>query len=296
MLHSPELIVSFGQFLKKIGKKEATVQSYCQDLTQFLEFLTAHALSLANVDNAILLHYHNAMRENHGGKPNSFRRSVIAIRQFYRWLAKYSAMPISSLDDLVIPNRVEVVPRKLSERDIDSLLKETAKSSPLKAARDKAIIVLLCFEGIKVSELIALEWKNFLAHQNKGTLLVPGERSRLILLSDKSVQYLVQYQSVVHSYQPAIPKTYRMFLGFKGRDLVLLSSQVTRHGLKFMLYELGQACHIPHLNTEMLRHYAIQHQLSLGLASEEIMKHLGLKRIGNIAKHQRFLVKHGARN
>ncbi len=293
MLHPPELISGFGHFLKIIGKKEATVQSYCQDLTQFLEFLAENNLSLASTDNKTLSHYRTSLWErNSGGKQNSFRRSVIAIRQFYRWHANSNPEKFASADCLVIPERIEALPPKLLDRDIDSLLKATERSSPLKATRDRAILMLLCFEGVKVSELISLEWKHLLLHPNESTLTIPGERGRLLILNKQTSQILDEYQKSVATYEPTIPKHYRMLLGFKGRDLAVLAPHVTRHGLKFMLYELGQACQIPHLNSEMLRHHAIQYQLERGLEPEKIMKHLGLKRMGNIAKHHRLCTKH----
>ena len=52
-----------------------------------------------------------------------------------------------------------------------------------------------------------------------------------------------------------------------------------------MLYELGSQAQIKKLNSELLRHYAIHYHILLGRTPEEIMKHFGLKRLGNIAKH-----------
>ena len=60
---------------------------------------------------------------------------------------------------------------------------------------------------------------------------------------------------------------------------------MTRHGLKFILYEWGEKAGTKHLNTELLRHFAVTHLLREGRSPEEIMQHLGLRRMGNIAKH-----------
>jgi hypothetical protein len=60
---------------------------------------------------------------------------------------------------------------------------------------------------------------------------------------------------------------------------------MTRHGLKFIVYELGDKVGAKSLNTEQLRHFAVTHLISQGMAPDEIMAHLGLRRLGNIAKH-----------
>jgi hypothetical protein len=60
---------------------------------------------------------------------------------------------------------------------------------------------------------------------------------------------------------------------------------MTRHGLKFVMYELGEKIGISKLNSELLRHHAIRHQLASGKSPEDLMGHLGLRRLGNIARH-----------
>jgi site-specific recombinase XerD len=191
------------------------------------------------------------------------------------------------LDKVPIPNREEVTPRKLKDEEISSLFEHSTKGVKLKDSRDKAIIALLCFEGLKVSELISLDWKHFLPHMNKGSLLIPGERRRLIILNPSTYKFLSEYHKIYHECRPMIPKTFKMFLGFKGREALSVSSKISRHGLKYMLYELGQLCEIPNLNTETLRHQAIQHHLNAGASPEDIMKHFGLRQLGNIAKHHK---------
>jgi integrase/recombinase XerD len=289
MLVGTELILSFGQFLKKIGKKESTIQSYCRDVSPFLNYLTQHNVPLACVTFQTLAHYKtNIHAKNSSRKSNSFRRAIIAIRQFYRFLPEFSHLRLHSLDQIPIPKREELKPRKLSKFDVESLLYACNKGSELKNLRDKAIIALFCFEGLKVSELIQLEWKHFLSYQNSGSLLVPGDKKRLLLLNPKSLELLINYKTYISEHSVNLVKPFKMFLGFKGKDTIVILPKVSRHGLKFMIYELGETCHLPNLNTENLRHFAIQFHLDNGSSPEEVMRHLGLKRIGNIAKHYKI--------
>ena len=48
---------------------------------------------------------------------------------------------------------------------------------------------------------------------------------------------------------------------------------------------------IKKLNTELLRHYAINFHLELGKSPEDVMEHFGLKQLGNIGKHARKMPK-----
>ena len=289
MIASLDLVESFKQFLERTGKKEATIQSYRRDLTQFFEFLTECHMPLASVDQKTLNHYKLFLQaKNDGGKPNSFRRAVIAIRLFYRHLPQFSSLNLSPLDDVPIPMRDERSPRKLRASEVDQLFQSCGQSKfSLKASRDKVILCLLCFEGLKVSELIHLDWKHFLSASSKGSLNVPGERKRLIFLNSQTHEAILEYQKTLLEYESELPRARKMILGFKGRESLSIAPRISRHGLKFMLYEIGEECRIPKLNTEILRHHAIQFHLDRGESVESVMEHFGLRRIGNIAKHFR---------
>lgn len=287
-----ELINSFGLYLKKIGKKDATIQSYRRDISQFFEFLTYNRVPITDIDNKTLGHYRIEMiKKNKRGKINSFRRAVIAIRQFFKFLPQFSTILVNPLEKVPIPNRQEPRPRILSKSDIENLFSACKTDTKLKQCRDKAIVALFSFEGIKISELIQLEWKHFLYSPNKSSLLIPGERSRNIFLYEKTATLILDYKNIFDQHNDFLPKKTKMFLGFKGKDQSLLAPKVSRHGLKFMLYELGNSCNLSSLNTENLRHFAIQFLINQGLSPEAIMKHLGLRQIGNIAKHSKSLKK-----
>lgn len=163
-----------------------------------------------------------------------------------------------------------------------------SNSKKFKDCRNSAIVCLLAFEGLKAHEIINIGWQNFYSTSDGAAFLsVEGLRSRSIALSEKTIRYLRSYRKafddLVTERQLKNMKT--MFVAFQGRDEANVLPTMTRHGLKFIVYEVGEKAEIQRLNTETLRHYAIKHLISRGFGAEEIMSHLGLRRIGNIAKH-----------
>ncbi|MCX6124337.1 MAG: hypothetical protein NTV34_06250, partial [Proteobacteria bacterium] len=83
----------------------------------------------------------------------------------------------------------------------------------------------------------------------------------------------------------AITQRSKIMIGFKGSEACYLLPDLTRHGVKFALYELGNLAAIPHLNTEDLRHYAMGHKVRLGFTPEMLMNHLGLRTPGKTSRH-----------
>src|SRR5690606_22146127 len=98
-------------------------------------------------------------------------------------------------------------------------------------------------------------------------------------------EYRTYYNAYADHPKLKSAKEKRVLIAFKGRDASILIPHMTRHGLKFIIYELGHDFSVMHLNTEVMRHHAMSLLLHAGHNAEQIMAHLGLRRLGNIAKH-----------
>ena len=279
----------FAENLRLRGKLPATVESYVRDAQIFIAFAARHNLRLRDAEPETLIAFQEFLRHDLGERDNSVRRTIIGVRQFFRYLMTDQKFGETPFDIVPIPQRDESLPKALEQHHIDLLMVEAARSKPaIKAARDVAMIMLLAYEGLKANELIQLRWMDLIDDGAIMTLAIPGTRPRVITLSLRSREALVLYRNLHATLSKkniiqAADK--RVFIAFKGRDSNTPLPNMTRHGLKFVLYELGEKLNRPFLNTELLRHHAVTHLITLGRAPEEIMHHLGLRRLGNIAKH-----------
>jgi integrase/recombinase XerD len=277
----------FPENLKTSGKQPSTVESYTRDAARFLEFLQENKIQPGALQPEVLLDYENYLRHDREGRTNSVRRSLIGIRQYFRFLVDTKVLRESPFDTVPLPARDEGLPDQLDEEDVAMLMEAAwASTPPIKAARDRAIVALLGWEGIKASELIHLTWSDLMLTPPSGSLSIPGERSRTIVLGLETVSIMTGYRELFRDWSSRRPEAVsRMFVSFKGRESVVAMPTMTRHGLKFVMYELGEKIGISKLNSELLRHHAIRHQLASGKSPEDLMGHLGLRRLGNIARH-----------
>lgn len=293
----------FAESLRLRGKQPATVESYCRDAQRFLDYLGRNSVDAERVEAETLLAYQEFLRGGEGEKENSVRRTVIGIRQFYRFLSDARTIKSTPFDLVPIPSRDERLPKSLSDEDVETLITVAMSGRPeFKAMRDAAIVSLLAHEGIKANELIGLRWRDYVSAPSDGaqgksgdgtaegnaSLRVGGTRARAIFLSRETQSWLdtyrARYDAILHPVvRDATDK--RMFIAFKGRDAASPLPEMTRHGLKFILYELGEKAGLKHLNTELLRHFAVNYLIGIGRSPEAIMNHLGLRRMGNISKH-----------
>jgi site-specific recombinase XerD len=281
-------VSEFRTFMTDQGKQKSTLESYTKDVQNFANFLSETNTPTGDIGPQVLEEYKNWLL-NRGSKPSSIRRAVIAIRVFFRWLETSGQLHGNPMEDLPVPAHEQIAAREIPEEKITAMLAHAQLApSSLKAARDTALILLLSREGLKASELVALKWSHFLCTGDSGRLAIIGDRSRTIALESRTTDALKAFRKIVQNdprtklmFAPTSP----LFISFKGADARSLIWGITRHGLKFAIYELGDSTGIAKLNAEQLRHLAMAHKISLGFTPEMVMNHLGLRRIGNIGKH-----------
>lgn len=284
-----QTVERFAESLRSRGKQPATIESYSRDAQGFVDYLQRLRVAPCNIEPETLLAYQIFLRSDMKERDNSVRRTVIGIRQFFRFLNDSGVIKATPFDCVAIPVRDDRIPKGLKTAEVETLLATAAAGKPAcKASRDAALVGLLAYEGIKANELIGLRWRDLMNEDDVGSLHISGARARAIRLAPTTLNliraYRVHYREIRH---PAILSSVEkhMFVSFKGRDASSPLPKMTRHGLKFILYELGEKNGLDKLNTEQLRHFAVTHLISLGKPPEEIMGHLGLRRLGNIAKH-----------
>lgn len=282
-------VTRFAESLKSRGKQPATIESYCRDAQRFLDYLGKYKLAPSQVAPDTLMAYQEFLRDQCEERDNSVRRTVIGIRQFFRFLTEAREISMTPFDMVPIPERDDRLPRGLEDDDIETLITVAAAGRPdIKATRDAAMVSLLAHEGVKANELISLTWADFIQERGAATIRIGGGRARAIALSKSTHDWMSTYRQHYNAVRhPVIVNSVQkhIFIAFKGRDAASPLPVMTRHGLKFILYELGERAGYSKLNTEQLRHFAVSYLLGLGKSPEEIMLHLGLRRIGNIAKH-----------
>jgi len=281
-----QVIQGFSRHLKAQGKQRATIESYTRDVSAFLEYLHQLRMPLEAVEPSTVIFYQQYLHTECKFHTNSIRRAVISIRQFFRYRSELEGLSTTAFDEVVIPARQETeIPTSFQEKHLHRFIQKLQVDlHSIKALRDGALLCLLAYEGLKVNEIILLKWEDYLPDRHYTTLRVEGPRSRIIQVLQRTSDALRLYQTGCQLfYKKESRKKHRLFFSFQGKDLTPYTG-ISRHGVKYMLYERGEELGVTPLHTERLRQHAIENLLRIGKTPEEIMKHLGLLRLGKIAR------------
>jgi integrase/recombinase XerD len=270
------------------GKQKSTLDSYARDMANFMQFLDEENVSSGNISIDALQEF-KCWLQNRGSKPSSVRRAVIAIRMFFRWLEEIGELHGNPLEDLPVPSHEYTSARNIPIEKMNMMIDVTRSSAnTLKSSRDLVLLLVLSREGLKASEVVSLTWSSFFAAGESGRLTITGDRARTIGLEAETTYAIKAYRKILQTdnrTKSEINPLTSLFVSFKGADARAVQFGITRHGLKFAIYELGLAADLKQLNAEQLRHFAMAHKISIGFTPEMLMNHLGLRRVGNIGKH-----------
>jgi integrase/recombinase XerC len=147
------------------GLAEHTLAAYAGDLGRFVEFLSRDYLSKdparITLDDATpaAVRAFSAALHGRGLTPSSRARALSALRAFFRWACRVGEAKANPAARVRAPKREKRITRHLRPGEIEALLEAPAGDEPL-ARRDRALLELLYASGLRVAELVSLDWED----------------------------------------------------------------------------------------------------------------------------------------
>jgi integrase/recombinase XerC len=192
--------------------------------------------------------------------PRSIARALSAWRSYYAWLARRGTITLNPADGLRAPKRPRSLPKALGIDQAAALLDgngatadASAAAGPL-LARDAAMFELFYSSGLRLSELVSLDWPGGLDPAT-GEVTITGKRqkTRTVPVGDKALAalqaWLTERPALVREGQPAL---------FLGRNGTRLTPRQVANRLDQWAQRQGVGVHVhPH----MLRHSFASHVL-----------------------------------
>jgi site-specific recombinase XerD len=150
--------------------------------------------------------------------PSTIARKFSSLRYFLAWAQKnsYRKRPAPDLP-MRMPKQQKLAPRWLTKSQVDMLIRKAEKFDHSQNQRNVVIIKLLLNTGLRVSELVTLEWDDIILKRYEGTIKVisgKGGKERFIPLN-------ANIRSTLEKYKLYMDKHYKneshLFHGKRGR-------------------------------------------------------------------------------
>ena len=242
-----------------------TIRGYLADLRQFL----AVAGTPAAVGPDAIRHW---LRTLDGTvERTSIARKLAAVRGLFRFLADTGLFPADPTLGIATPRTRRRLPAHLTLDDVDRLL-ATPRGDTLLGLRDRAFLEVLYSSGLRVSELVGLDWEH--VDEDTGLLRVlgKGRKERVVPVGRPALRALAAYRARCAAAGLAAARG-PIFLNRRGGRLT--SRSVARSMERHVLASGTSTKATPHA----LRHTFATHLLGAGAdlrAIQELLGHASL--------------------
>ena len=243
-----------------------TLLSYSTDLKQFTNFLSSEfsVKSIRKV-NFQLVRSWIAKLLNENISARSVNRKITTLKTYFRFLIREDIINQSPMQKIISPKTSKRLPVFVEQVKMEQLLNEIDFGVGFLAQRDRLILELFYFTGIRLSELINLKNKDI--NYSDSTILVLGKRKkeRLIPLTSDILSKIKKLN--------ASNKSKYLFTTDKGKQIS--TKQVYRLVNKYLSMVTTLDKKSPHI----LRHTFATHLLNNGAdinAIKELLGHANL--------------------
>lgn len=248
---------------KKLG--DNTINSYMLDLEDFFKTFNGSIESCTKKD---ILTYISSIN---GLEVNTVNRHISSLKSFFNYLVDESIIKVSPMEEVSSLKSPKKLPKYLSISEVDKLL-----NIPLNSEfdyRNKAMLELMYATGLRVSELVSIEYSNIDFENSIIRINGKGKKERIIPLGEVASYYLKVYLS---DYRSKLLKrnTYnQVFLNNHGKP-------ITRQGFNYILENIRELTGIEkEITPHVLRHSFATHLLEGGADIRSIQEMLGHENI-----------------
>lgn len=172
------------------GLAPRTLAAYRGDVQALAAWLAQRGSGLLQADAALLQGY--LAHRLPGSRPSSSNRRLSALRRFFRWAVREGLMNADPTLPLLSAQRLQRVPKTLTEAQVEALLAAPDVTQPL-GLRDRAMLELMYASGLRVSELVGLRLFEVSLADQVLRITGKGAKERLVPFGDVAADWLRRY-------------------------------------------------------------------------------------------------------
>jgi len=244
-----------------------TLAAYRADLAALARWLTERDVPIISATRADLQDY-IAWRVRAGSRPTSMLRQLSSFRRFFRYFIREGVISADPTAEIRLPRAARLLPRSLSEEEVEALLSAPEVSDPL-GNRDRTMLEVLYATGMRVSELVNLRQEEVNLIQGVIRIRGKGGRHRVIPLGDEAIRAVNEFTSGARIEILLDRQTEYLFPTRRGE-------RMTRQAFWHLIKRYARKARIAKkLSASTLRHAFATHLLSHGADLRVVQALLG---------------------
>jgi integrase/recombinase XerC len=273
------------RYLRYLGEERNlsphTVRAYGNDLERFLGFLVeflgveAAKIGPGDVDRLAVRSFVASMARA-GLSRTSQGRALSAVRGLFRYAVREGELPANPAHGVRTPKAPKTLPRHLRPGEVETVLEAADagdRKDPELGRRDRAILELLYATGLRVGELVSLDWGDLDLSARVLRVLGKGGKERMVPFGRPAEaalrSWLADWESVRARAEGPEDTAEPVFLNHRGGRLTARSVR------RVVDRAVGAAAVASGVHPHTLRHTFATHLLEHGADLRSIQELLG---------------------
>lgn len=245
-------IESFLKEQKARGNTLKTIEDYRQNLSYFTDY--AGDIEVSELDKQQILNYIVYLREkpkNLGHKNKEVKEDVFIssvtlqtyvrhLKAFLKWLYEEEIINIDLAAKVKLPKAKKELKKILTDEEIKAIFNVCL------SLRDKLIISLMLYSGLRASEVICIEKNNYDSKNKLLTVFGKGQKERIVPVGKVTAEYLDSFLADENKYYYYRKQKY-LFINVIGEPM-------TYNALRLMVSRVAKQSKVKRLHPHLLRH------------------------------------------
>jgi integrase/recombinase XerC len=261
-----------------------TLRAYEHDLASFLEFLARDFLGKeaaevrpGEVDPLAVRSFLAAMTRK-GLAKSSQGRTLSAVRSLFRFACREGVLTANPAQGVRTPKVPKTLPRHLRPGEVENLIEAPDGDEPL-VRRDRAILELLYAAGLRVSELVGLDWRDVDLPARVVRVMGKGSKERMVPFGRPAAEAMRRWLDVWEGVRKAQDETEPVFLNAFG-------TRLTDRSVRRVIDRWVDAAAVARgVHPHTLRHTFATHLLENGADLRAIQELLGHSSLSTTQKY-----------
>ena len=248
-----------------------TVTAYEKDLSQFFSFVeeVAQASSLGDVTSDDIRTWIITLLEDKGNTARTVNRKLSSLKAFYRYKMKVGQVQSNPTASVISPKTKKRLPVYVEQKEMESLFSSELFSDDFEGWRDRVIIELFYATGVRLSELLNLQFQDVDLLNNTIKVLGKRNKERIIPFGENMHNLFTKYLDIYQKKFHPDSNNYCIFVAANGKSLY--PKAVYRIVRKY----LDMVTTIDKRSPHVIRHTFATHMLNNGADLNAIKTILG---------------------
>jgi len=183
-----DVLEQFKAYLEFRGYSQGTIKQYLNDVRLFVKITNSMPWE---ANSKTILFFLLDLKRKRSYKSSTLYRKICSLKTFYEFLKRIGLTNENPIDNIERPKLRKRLPQFLTEEEVEKLIMVADNF------RNKLIVRLLYTTGLRVSELVNLNWED-IDFKNKEIIVRSGKggKGRIVLVDETTLKMLLKYKEM----------------------------------------------------------------------------------------------------